>query len=207
MTVAFEIKSPFKTETLSLSKNNKKAERIRPVIITIWHVDPCKDGTDDSCGWFLRGRHIDKNKLAKVRSDFDFNIKHNYWFNKSGYPQFSTIGIVVSMFRSAAWIHFDKNKRKFDKFMQKNLHKIIHFAENPVDSLHDAITNKYNESKEGRYNPLAGIVYSWICRNTRPWYKNPKWHVHHWKIQFVFLRKFKKNKHRTNTDHNLRDTI
>jgi hypothetical protein len=207
MTVAFEIKSPFKTEKLALSKKAKKAEKIRPVIITIWHVDPCKDGSDDSCGWFMRARHIDKIKLDKVKREFEFNFKHNYWFNKSGYQKLSTIGIAINMFRSAAWIYFDRDKRKFNKFMRENIHEIMYFAENPIDSLHDAITNKYNESKEERYNPLAGIVYSWICRKMRPWYKHPKWHIHHWKIQLVFLRRFKKKKIKSNIDVNLRATI
>lgn len=43
MTVAFEIKLPFRSE-----KNKYKS------LITIWHVDPEKDGSDDSCGWFIR---------------------------------------------------------------------------------------------------------------------------------------------------------
>lgn len=52
MTVAFEIKSPF-----------RKKSSIRPsgwwrdTLITIWHVDPCSDGTDDSCYYALRDKH------------------------------------------------------------------------------------------------------------------------------------------------------
>lgn len=39
-TVAFEIKYPWR---------NRRG--YRPTFITIWHKDPCKDGTDNSCDW------------------------------------------------------------------------------------------------------------------------------------------------------------
>jgi hypothetical protein len=44
MTVICDIKSPFK----------KKGETFRDTIITLWHVDPETDGSDDSCDWFNR---------------------------------------------------------------------------------------------------------------------------------------------------------
>lgn len=46
MTVAFEIKSPI----------NRRSEWFkdgyRETLVTIWHVDPETDGSDDSCDWF-----------------------------------------------------------------------------------------------------------------------------------------------------------
>lgn len=46
MTVAFEIRSPFKRRSEFFPKG------YRPSFITIWHKDPCKDGSDNSCDWF-----------------------------------------------------------------------------------------------------------------------------------------------------------
>jgi hypothetical protein len=46
MTVAFEIKSPIKRKS-ELCPNGYRSS-----IITIWHVDPEMDGSDDSCDWF-----------------------------------------------------------------------------------------------------------------------------------------------------------
>jgi len=43
MTVAFEIKSPFKRRSKLFN------EGYRPPVLTIWHKDPCKDGSDSSC--------------------------------------------------------------------------------------------------------------------------------------------------------------
>lgn len=50
-TVAFEIKKPWK---------NKRGYRDR--FIVVWHKDPCKDGTDDSCDWFGWKRPLNKKE-------------------------------------------------------------------------------------------------------------------------------------------------
>jgi hypothetical protein len=42
LTVAFEIKYPWKG----------KGRLYRDAIITVWHKDPCSDGSDDSCDWW-----------------------------------------------------------------------------------------------------------------------------------------------------------
>ena len=52
--------------------------------ITIWHIDPCTDGTDDSCGWFMRARYGDKTMLENIKKDFAFDWDADWggWFNK-----------------------------------------------------------------------------------------------------------------------------
>lgn len=53
MTVCFEIDWPFK------GKRN-----YRYTIIRIWHKDPCKDGTDNSCDWFGSKRKLNEKEKA-----------------------------------------------------------------------------------------------------------------------------------------------
>lgn len=71
--VAHEIKSPFRSAP---SKMWPKGHRNS--LVTIWHVDPECDGADDSCGWFIRGRHLkaaDKALADRlVTNEFD-NLK------------------------------------------------------------------------------------------------------------------------------------
>lgn len=53
-TVAFEIRSPIGR------KSKMFPEGYHEIWITIWHVDPETDGTDDSCDWFGH-RHTHEN--------------------------------------------------------------------------------------------------------------------------------------------------
>lgn len=160
-----------------------KGKKIR--LFTIWHNDPETDGTDDSCGWFIRGRHADQDMLEKIKKDFEFEYKHNYWFDESGKAKFSASGILLNMYQKAAWVHFKHDRKKMDRFFRKHLHEILLFAENPTDCGGDNITNRWNspDFKE-RMSGMASMVYTDILRKIRPWYKHPRWHVHHWSIQF-----------------------
>lgn len=185
MTIAHEI---------YIGPKKKKNGNYRTPFITIWHCDPEKDGTDDSCGWFIRGRHINKDLYTKVKSDFEFEFKHNNWFNEAGYPQFSVMGVTLSMYTRAAWTYFiwkngDSTGRKawneYKRFMRKYLYDFLSFAENPTDSLHSSVTMKYGvESKDERVKHFTNVVLADILRKDRPWWKHPKWHIKHWKIQF-----------------------
>lgn len=201
LSVAFEIKSLIKDQ-----------KGYRKPLITIWHKDPETDHTDDSCGLFIRARHTDQKVLNQIRKEFDFNFEHNYWFDKEGIQKFSTTGILVQMYTKAAWIHFKHDRRKLNRFMRKYIYDIICFAENDIDCGGDSITNKYNcKNHAERFGGLASMVYTDILRKERKWWNHPKWHIHHWKIQFNFMG----NKSKTNetndqsnpVDHNLRETV
>lgn len=185
---------------LYLGKKKKKNGHYRTPFLTIWHVDPEKDGTDDSCGWFIRDRHLPKDLVEIIKKEFEFNFKHNYWFNEAGYPKFSTMGVGLCMYSNAAWRYFmwkhgnnptDKARRQYKSFMRKYLFEILHFSENPTDSLYDSINMKYGvESKDYRCSHFATIVLADIMRKLRPWYKHPRWHIHHWRLQFPLWRRF-----------------
>lgn len=185
-----------------LGSKVKKNGHYRSPFITIWHVDPEKDGTDDSCGWFIRRRHLPKEVFEKVRREFEFNFKHNYWFNEAGYPVFSVMGTTLEMYSKAAWIIFmwlngdqptDKASRQYRRFMNKHLFNILHFAENPTDSLHSGIVMKYGVGpKEGRIENFASTITSDIFRKMRKWWQHPRWHIHHWEIQFHPIQRLKR---------------
>lgn len=189
MTLAHEIKWP-----ISFKRNRINGAKEYKTIISIWHVDPETDGTDDSCGWFIRDRHINKELIEKVTKDFEFEFKHNYWFNEAGYPKFSNIGTTLCMYNRAAWTIFiwlhggstgNKAHRKYKRFMRKHLFDFLSFAENPTDSLYNAINMTYGvEKQEARVKHFVSVIVADIMRKLQPWYKHARWHIHHWKIQF-----------------------
>ena len=192
---------------------------------TLWHKDAEKHGNDDSCGWFIRSYHGDKKVLEEIVKEFEFNFKHNYWFTEEGMAIFSTSGILLEMYSHACWIYFNRNRTKKRSFMRKYLVDILQFAENPTDSMHRAITSEMYyrtvehdrsivESREERIRHFASVVYGDILRKTRPWYKHPRWHVHHWRISanWRFRKLFsvfypKDNTSKQVVDQVLRDTV
>ena len=196
LTVAFEIKFPWYT-TLNLP-NRTKYKFFSPFIV-IWHKDPCKDHTDDSCGWFMRARHGDKEVLKKIEKEFERNWYRCYedrelpsWFDKDGNPTMSSHAITLGMFWSAAWCHF-LTFEKAQAFCKRHLYDILWLSENINDSLHQSIINRYGkEEKEKRIQDFASIVYGCLLRWERPWYKHPKWHFWHWQIQIPPLQKLKR---------------
>lgn len=201
-TVAFQI---------YLGRQKKRNGNYRSPLITIWHNDPEKDGTDDSCGWFMRSRHGDKDMLERIKKSIDFEFDRvyksdssgttyytGYFSPNSGMPNFSTQGIVLDMFSKAAWEFFNYDRKKHKKYMKDNLFDILHFAENTVDSLKDEVLGTFRIGtgekwkREDQLNHYAHVIYGWLLRTNRKWYQHPRWHMHHWSVQFHPLQQLKR---------------
>lgn len=200
MTVAFDIKRPWPRLTRPGIERKLYGRFYWPTIVTIWHVDPEKDGTDDSCGWFKRARHGDPAVLEAIRKDFAFHWDASYggWFDKDGAPLMSTAGIVLQMFFLAARIAFrgtfDRHGwRRGRAFCRRWLFDILGFAENATDSMHSFVVQQYGPSpREERIDHAAAIVYGCILRWSQPWYRHARWHVWHWQIQIHAVQAFKR---------------
>lgn len=202
MTVAFDIKYPWR----------QKGSDYKPSFITIWHVDPEKDGSDDSCGWFKRAHHGDKDVVDRIKKRIAFDWDRTYTsdgdkqvyfcglFCPNGDPHMSVHAIVLNLFQHAAWEYFNDGKnsgrawKKSKQFMQDHLYEILLFAENPVDSLHDGIVGKFGTPphREERIHQMATCIYGWILRADQKWWQHARWHVHHWKLQIHPLENFKR---------------
>lgn len=189
-------------------------------IISIWHHDPEKDGTDDSCGWFMRDRHMPAGVIDKIEKEFESEWDRTYkgenghvyncgWFNPEGENILSVRAIVLNMYIYAAKIVFDttgksdpgKMWKKAWKFVNKNYAEIMYFAENNRDSMRDAIVRKFEigckepyteKSRKYMIRHCASIIACDIARKTRPWYKHPRWHIHHWSLQIHPLQNLKR---------------
>jgi hypothetical protein len=168
-------------------------------LVTIWHVDPEKDGSDDSCGWFIRSRHLDPKMLDKIASRFNFEWSHGVpagWFADNGEPNWSTHSIVMHMVQIVTGEMWGYWSRRQERFIRRNLWHILRFAENSCDSAYTSINQSYGrdprETPENRARNAASMMYSWVARQCRPWWQHPRWHVWHWKIQVHHLLMFKR---------------
>jgi len=165
-------------------------------LFTLWHKDPVSDGTDDSCGWFMRARHGDLELVEEIAKAYEFDWDRIFtyeetgevyecgYFRPDGDPHLSVMAVTLNLFWKAAYHVFGKSHRKAKKYLNKHLFEILHFAENPTDSLHESLTQKFgpSEDREERIKSLTRIIYAQILRDIRPWWKHPRWHVHHWRI-------------------------
>jgi hypothetical protein len=91
-----------------------------PHLITIWHVDPETDGTDNSCDWF-------GTKLSEANGWYQGDLDDMKWMSD--------------------------DTRKAIKYIWYKFHHVL---------------------------------------APRPWYKHPKWHVHHWQVQIIPLQRCKR---------------
>lgn len=186
-TLVRDIKNPFTGNTL----------------LSIWHVDPERDGSDDSCDWF-GGRKLTAKQEAirdKIAADFAFQWHRNApyerfgWFMpegavdgvwRNGEPNYTTHAIVLAMFRLAANHHFGHWSKRASRFLNRYLFDILFFAENSCDSLCTDIEQKHGTrdgSREKQARRFASVVYAWVLRAERPWWKHPRWHFHHMRVQ------------------------
>lgn len=152
--------------------------------LTVWHRD--KGGIDGGCIHFMRAHHGDPNVLAKIASDFQFHARSGVppWFTKTGDPILSTRGIVTCMFFIAALEVFG-TRRKALRWLRKNHFEIMFFAENDGDSMHCSIQGTYGEDRkpmDERMRRMASVVYGYILRDQRPWWKHVRFHLCHWRF-------------------------
>lgn len=208
---------PYPWRKYGRSGRNDFERSYREPFITIWHVDPCRTNgravrSDDSCGWFMRAAHGDPEVLAKIVKRFEFDWDRTYTFDNQdkitfhgyflpdGQRNMSRQGIALNLFLLAASVVFESDGRtnwaKSRRFLRKNLGDILLFAENPTDSLFfDPIHDHYlptEYKREEQIHKIASCIYGWILRETRPWYKHPRWHIWHWRIQIQPLQQFKR---------------
>lgn len=207
-TVVFTVKYPW----WSLPPSKTWPDGYRDTFITVWHVDPEKDGSDDSCDWFGGRKLTDKQKkvLDEITSTFahEWNRDHPYerfgWFMptgavdgvwRGGESNYSTHSIVLSMFRIATNHHFGHWSRRADAFLRHYVFDILMFAENSTDSICNVIEQKHGTrsgSIRDQARRMAWVVYAWILRQDRPWWKHPRWHWWHWRIQVHPLQDLKR---------------
>jgi hypothetical protein len=162
----------------------------RSTFITIWHVDPERDGSDDSCGFsFPRLTDHQRERLK----NWAWSEAHNpYFLLRSGRKWRGTRHEAESMYRAlllrvaqiievpytyehaakeaALTIHNSDCWDAADKFCFEPGHH-TNFKEDAADRRQDYFLG------------VACGVARGILQELRPWYRHPRWHFWHWKIQ------------------------
>jgi hypothetical protein len=173
MTTAFDIRYPWPWPKQELSKQ-------RDIFITIWHVDPETDGSDDSCGWsFPKPSHP---IVDAIQHDLEFFTEHQ---GKTTAP----LTYQRSVEGSLAWWILWMNRTSY-WHRKRGL--------SPKQVADYTFANSFPGNRDEGLDPDADLKRTaWIIARaymhyTRPWWRHPRWHIWHWKIQIHPLLLFKR---------------
>lgn len=178
----------------------------------VWHIDPERPGTgnrtDDSCGWFDRtpGAYSDAVNYLLKDQTFMHDVRlilarrepmpYPFYEGISDrhmtglrLPAGEALALVLMIAQElelrrwwngqngGAGAHGSFWRRTFNR-KREVLSEAVSLALSPLDNLSAA------DSPEGSVRLIAAC----LNRRFRPWWKHPRWHVHHWKINFDIVR-------------------
>ncbi len=188
------------TDEEKQGRNSFWEEGYRDTFIQIWHVDPEKDGSDDSCGWSWP--KLTKRQKERLKNSAWTEGHNPHFLRELGKSWTGTVADAESLYRGlvAFVVRILRLKFTYDEICRYAC-EAIHVSVD-VGKIGDTYcflpgwhTNFENDSKEHREDHFYGILCS-VARGLldmkRPWWKHPKWHFWHWKIQCVPLMSFKR---------------
>ena len=183
-TVAFEIRLPLLTRT--------RFGRNYLSLVTIWHHDPERDGSDNSCGWsYVKLTKEDRELAASLQSweeSFPFFFAQPQRIDNPEYPTAWSIGpgdaaaVLVELFEQIAW---RLERRRLTATEAQYAARLGH---NQVDHFRHSLTAS---DREEQRRALLMIIRAYRTMR-RPWWRHPRWHVHHWRLQIHPLQSFKR---------------
>lgn len=188
MTVAFNIPRPwpdFRARTRKLF-----GRLYWPSIATIWHVDPETDGSDNSCAWgFVRLTEAEL-EWAKLRAEHEWKMRfaHDCQFGSA-----SNRDVLTSVWCEIAFSRPGMRRRRgfiYRTLPRRDRDCIDHLLISTVEGCHGTI-DRARESVEGM-RKLIQMVIRLQRTMARPWYRHPRWHIHHWKLQVQPLMNLKR---------------
>lgn len=185
-TVAFDIKWPFGGRVWN-------GHRFRPVIATIWHVDPEKNvrhgnRSDDSCGWHTPPTTPEqRDRFHKIGEEEYRDIFGKRRAVQDG-ESYASVCFEPTCYDAVYWA-WRRIKREHGKGQWKygeqclsaaELDRIYHMASCPIDNYRVTVAGIDSPEKCGDF--FVSILKSYL-RFNRPWWKHPRWHFWHWRIQ------------------------
>lgn len=166
-------------------------------LLTIWHVDPESDRTDDSCGW---SRPWLTDKEEKIISDVvDWEKDFPYYSSpyltstqvnpKYSYSQMLAGDCLAHV--AGAWQHIAWQRDRRKKLTTGEWWGVVALATNPDDNLRSILADTEVESGD-RIKYFFSCVMNAYLRHHRPWYQHPRWHIRHWEFQVHPIQRLKR---------------
>lgn len=174
-------------------------EGYRQTFITIWHIDPERGGSDDSCGY----SHVRLTKKQRERlQNAAWSEAHNPHFLCCNSKEWTgTHSDAESLYRGLVLfvcrvLRLNLTMDEVNRFACERVHHVDCGKYGGVFCfLPGYHTNSQKDSESYREDHFHGIlcnVASSILTMKRHWWQHPKWHFWHWKFQCHPLGDFKR---------------
>lgn len=161
-------------------------------IADVWHVDPERGGSDDSCGWFNPRLSETELEWCKKEAGYELASKYPDLLVRDREPTSGeAITLIRDAFRKIRWQFYRSGKR----FSFKESEFMLELACSRIDNLCGVF--KINTSGS-EYNQQYDAERMFYClfrnykRMMRPWWRHPRWHFWHWRINIPFVMRLKR---------------
>jgi hypothetical protein len=159
-------------------------------IATIWHVDPCKGGGDDSCGFSYP--RLTGQQIKRLRDFAWWEARYPYFMREAGKHFTGARAEAEAIYRGLV-LHVARVLGIKITFDQAALYAARKIHDCDCSDIADALcflpgwhSNFAEDRKEYRQERFlsvcAGIARSLLLQRRR-WWKHPRWHIWHWHIQ------------------------
>lgn len=146
-------------------------------LVVIWHVDPEKDGSDDSCGFCFPP--VTKEDIEWLKKESA--SEEPFFFGEHGtLSQASASEVVFSIWALIAWRRYRRGKLSAGE-VERIFQMTTLSGHNLQYMVEDA-----RGGNEGLFS-LFACVFREYSRFHRPWFRHPRWHIHHWRVQIPIL--------------------
>lgn len=192
MTLAFTVPYPW------VHSRQPDGRAYRAPFITVWHRDPERGGSDDSCGWsFPRLTKEQRRRLC----DWAFDEGRNPYFLREPSKAWTGSRTEAETLYRALVLLTARCLGLRMTFGEASLYAAQRVHNGGVEDASGALCwlpgyhCNGEDSPEKRREHLAGImggIARDLLRMRRPWWRHPRWHVHHWRLQVHPLQQFKR---------------
>lgn len=183
MTLAFRISSPIRRKSALFPKG------WREPLVEVWHVDPEADGSDDSCGWSYPRPTVAQKEALKGLA---WSEAHEPFYQRLKAKRNDDIIECEALLRGA--ILSVANALDIKVSWDEVCRWASGHASRPLDNFRGGLchlpgyhTNFGDDTRKGReetaYGLFRGLALH-LLRERRPWWRHPRWHLHHWRLRF-----------------------
>lgn len=187
-------------ESLKARRSQTWPNGYRSPFVTIWHVDPECDGTDDSCGYsFVKLTPAQREKLRRAAWAEGYR-PHFLRYSSKVYP--GTAEEAECFYRGLVLLVVRVLGLKVSMdYVSRYAAEAVHIRDGSSEFggafcfLPGYHTNSPKDSESDREHHFHGILCG-VARNIltdrRPWFRHPKWHFWHWEFQVHPVGQFKR---------------